>query len=590
MEALVDPKIAGLLDAEREALLRLKSLLERTDAAPETVAHLADIVAHLDALFLVVVVGEFNAGKSSVLNALFGEKLMEEGPIPTTAKITILRHGTEPMQRQLSEFLVERRYPSDLLRHLNLVDTPGTNSIIRQHQQITEAFIPRADLVLFVTSFDRPLTESERQFLTFIREAWGKRLVFILNKADLARSDEALRQVLEHIRSGCRELMDFEPQIFPVSAELAFAAKTAGQESVRATLWPQSRFEALEAFITETLTGPDRLALKLTAPLDAADRLAGSLAERLEARLHVLRQDEQNLAELNARLDDARAELRQGYGRYVAEVDNLLLQMERRGVQFLDDTIRIGKLKLLRDRDAFKEEFARQVVRDTDRQIEDRVTEAVDGLLKHALTLWNRTLGEFAERVREAGGERRAPAQGAYLYNRAEVFDAIMKEAGRRIAMYDLNEEARRILENARDAAALFVGAEAVAVGVGALATVVVTATAIDVTGGFIAAGVLAVVGLIFLPRQKRKAIAEFRERVEALRADMKKALSEQLDREVAASLDKVRETVAPYAAFVEQERQTLTEVTAERQALGAEIDRLRRAVRTQVGAVDIGT
>ncbi|HMB89220.1 MAG TPA: dynamin family protein [Rhodothermales bacterium] len=590
METLVDPQVDTLLTDEREVLTRLRQVLERTEAAPETVAQLGDVIAHLDELFLVVVVGEFNAGKSSVLNALFGEKIMEEGPIPTTAKITVLRYGEERMERQLSEYLVERRYPADLLKHLNLVDTPGTNSIIQQHQQITEDYIPRSDLVLFITSFDRPLTESERQFLTFIRGAWGKRLVFILNKADLAKSEEQLNQVLEHIRSGCQELMGFEPRIFPVSADLAYTAKTADKKAVREALWPQSRFAALEDFIVNTLGGPERLALKLTAPLDAGSRLSDALATRLSARQRILEKDEQNLAELNSRLNAARAELKDGYVRYITEVDNLLLQMERRGVQFLDDTIRIGKLNLLRDRDAFKEEFARQVVRDTDRQIEDRVTEAVDWLLKHALSLWNRTLNEFAERVREAGQGRRIPAQGEFFYNRAEVFDAIMKEAGRKIEMYDLREEARRILENARDAAAMFLGTEAVAVGVGAIATVVVTATAVDVTGGFIAAGVLAVVGLIFLPRQKRKAIAEFKERVDELRAEMTNALTVQLDQEVNTSLAKVSETVEPYAAFVKEERATLTDVTAEREAIDTEIARLRKAVGKQFGASDIGS
>ncbi len=588
MDALVDPKIAALLDRERALLLRLKALLERTDTAPETVAQLADIVAHLGELFLVVVVGEFNAGKSSVLNALFGEQVMEEGPIPTTAKITILRFGEERMERQLSEFLVERRHPSDLLRHLHLVDTPGTNSIIRQHQEITEDFIPRADLVLFVTSFDRPLTESERQFLTFIREAWGKRLVFVLNKADLAKSDEQLRQVEAHILSGCRDLMDFEPQLFSVSADLAFAAKTAERDAVREALWPQSRFAPLEAFITETLAGPGRLALKLTAPLDTAARLHEALAARLAARRRVLEQDEQNLADLHEQLGAARAELREGYRRYVAEVDNLLLQMERRGVQFLDDTIRIGRLGLLRDRDAFKEEFARQVVRDTDRQIENRVTDAVDWLLKHALASWSRTLSTFAERVRAVGAGRPGPAQGEFLYNRAEVFDAIMKEAGRKLEIYDLREEARRILENARNAAAMFLGAEAVAVGVGAIAAVVVTATAVDVTGGFIAAGVLAIVGLIFLPRQKRKAVTEFRDRIEGLRADVQQTLTRQLDREVDAALDKVAETVQPYAAFVEQEGAVLEEADTERTALEDDARRLLETIRTQVGVPDV--
>ena len=586
MDALVDPAVARLLDAERAALLRLQALLERTGAEAETVAQLGDVAAHLDALFLLVVVGEFNAGKSSVLNALFGETIMEEGPIPTTAKITILRHGAERMERQLSEYVVERRHPAELLRHLNLVDTPGTNSIVREHQRITEDFIPRADLVLFVTSFDRPLTESERQFLDFIRGAWGKRLVFVLNKADLAKSEEQLRQVLEHIRSGCRELMGFEPQIFPVSAEQAFTAKAgAGGEA----LWEASRFEALEAFITRTLTGPERLALKLTAPLDAAGRLAEGLAQRLGARRAVVEEDEQNLDVLRRRLDAARAELREGYRAHIAEVDALLLEMERRGVQFLEDTIRISKLRLLRDRDAFKEEFARQVVRNTDRQIEDRVTEAVDALLRQALATWNRTLGTFADRVRAAGAAHPGAAQSDFFYNRAEVFDAIMKEAGRRVERYDLREEARRILENARDAATLFLGAEAAALGLGAVTTVVITATALDVTGGFIAAGVLAAVGLLVLPRQKRKAVAEFRERVEALRAELKRVLAEQLDREVDAALARVGETVQPYADLVAQERAALDAAAGERLEVAAELERLREAVRRTVGEVRLG-
>ena len=171
---LVDSRLAPLFAAEQAALSRLQALLERTEAEAAVIDQLRDIVEHLESLFLVVIVGEFNAGKSSVVNALFGETLMEEGPIPTTAKITVLRHGDAPLERQLSEFLVEKRLPAELLKTLSLVDTPGTNSIVTQHQEITERFVPRADLVLFITSFDRPLSESERQFLHYLREAWGK--------------------------------------------------------------------------------------------------------------------------------------------------------------------------------------------------------------------------------------------------------------------------------------------------------------------------------------------------------------------------------------------------------------------------------
>lgn len=585
MDHLVAPNIAALLDGERDVLTRLAALLDRTGADPDAVDRLHEIIDRLDQLFLVVVVGEFNAGKSTVLNALFGEKLMEEGPIPTTAKITILRHGEEPMERQLSEYLVERRHPADLLRHLHLVDTPGTNSIIRQHQTITERFIPRSDLVLFVTSFDRPLAESERQFLEFIREAWGRRLVFVLNKADQARTEDHLTQVVEHIKSGCRDLMGFEPTVFPVSAEQAYAAKTAEKESVQATLWRESRFAPLEQFITETLTGPERLALKLNAPLDAAAKRLDALRTRLDARREVLVQDEANLAEVQDRLDAARQELEDGVQRHLTEVDNLLLKMERRGVQFLGDSIRVSKLTLLRDKDRFKEEFQRQVLRDTDRQIEDQVTEAVDHLFEQALALWQRTLREFNERLHTtadgAGADRKE-----FLYNRADVFNTVMREAERKIQTHDLREEARRILENAANAADTLQAASIGAAGLGVLSGVIALTTALDAVGGFglITAGVVGAAGLTVLPRQRRKAITEFEDHIEALRGDMKQALGAQFSREVDTSLAKLEETVAPYRRLVDEERTTLEDATAEHDALRETIDHLRQQVHEAVG------
>ena len=588
---MLTPAANELLKKERRLLTDLLALLKRDRIGEETQAQLADVIAHLDELFLVVVVGEFNAGKSSVLNALFGEKLMEEGPIPTTAKITILRYGTEPGEQTISDFVVERRYPAELLKHMNLVDTPGTNSIIRQHQVITEDFIPRADLVLFITSYDRPLSESERQFLEFIRGAWGKRLVFVLNKVDLARENEAmLNQVLEHIRRGCRELLGFEPAIVPVSAELAFAAKVTDSAAVRDVLAPKSRFGELETLMTKTLTGPERLAIKLAAPLNTADRLLVSIDARMAERRRLLDQDEGNLATLKGQMASVEAELREGYGRYIAEVDNLILEIERRGIRFLDDAIRIGNLGLLRDRDRFKEEFARQVVRDSEQQLEDRVTEAVDWLLRHALRLWNRTLNSFVEQLRTGSGKTIAGARSEFVYNREEVFNSIMKETRRRIESFNVHEEARRILEQARGAASAFLGLEAVAVGVGAVAVALASTAALDVTGGFIAAGIFAALGLIFLPRQKRKAIAEFTERVEGLRRDLKVAVTQQLDREIEAVLAKVADSAAPYVELVDKERAELTAITEGRDAIGRELTQIRGAVEKEFGKAAVGS
>lgn len=580
--SLLDERAEALLTRERDVLGRLRTALDRAGAEPETLRRLDDLAANLGEWFLVVVVGEFNAGKSSVLNALFGEALMEEGPVPTTDKITILRHGDAAQTHRKGDFVSERRHPAELLRGLTLVDTPGTNSIVREHQAITEDFIPRADLVLFVTSFDRPLSESERQFLHFIRDAWGRQLVVVLNKADLARSEDDLDQVKEHIRAGFASLLGFEPRVFPVSAQRAFDAKTSGDDAS----WRQSGFAELEGFLRDALTGDARLALKLSAPLDAADRLLGRLDDRLGERRAVLDSDAAGLSTLQADIAEQEAALREGAERYLADVDNVLLEMERRGTQFLDDTIRVSKLPLLRDRDKFKEEFGRQVVRDAERRIEERMGAAVDGLLRQVLSLWNRAYAHVAEQARRGAAKS---TQRAFLYNREEVFDDVMREARRTVDTYDLDEEARRLLENARSTAALFAGTQAAAVGLGAVAAVLVAATAFDVTGGIVAAGALSVVGFVLLPRQRRRAIAEFRERVEALRTDLKAALTAQFTEEADEALAEVRALIQPLVALVADERGALTELAEQHASLRADADALRADVRARYGEPDLG-
>lgn len=582
MHALLPPAAQALLDGERALLRSLRDLLARLDADEATLERLDAVLDGLDALFLVVVVGEFNAGKSSVLNVLFGARLLEEGPIPTTAKITVLRHGEAALTRQLSEYLVEQQLPAPLLQHLTLVDTPGTNSIVRRHQELTEAFVPRADLVLFVTSFDRPLSESERQFLAYLREAWGKRLVFVLNKTDLAGSEADLEQVQAYLRTSARELMGLDPLLFPVSARLAKAAQAAeGEEAQR--LWEASRFEALERFLKETLAGPERLALKLATPLDTARPLLARLDARLAERARLHAEDAARLAGVDAHLDATEAALHDQYGRTLTEIDNLLLQMERRGVQFLEDTIRISRLRLLRDRDAFKEAFTREVIRQQAHEVEARLSDGVDALLQQVVALWGWMQQQFQAQAQRTG------AASSFTYNRAEVLAAIRRAADRQLAAYDLNEEARRLLENARSAAALFVGMEGVAAGLGTIAALLIATTALDVTGGFVAAGAVALLGLFILPRQRRQAVQAFRERVEALREELRRALAGQFATATTEAVGEVRATVDPLRRLVETERVTLAEARDEAAALRARHARLGAEVERAFGPSAVG-
>ena len=581
MVHLLPSDASDLIDAERKLLGRLRALLLQLEPESDEDERVDALVEQLDELFLVVLVGEFNSGKSTVLNALFGEKLMEEGPIPTTTQITIVRHGEKKMTRQRTESIVERRFPSPVLQYVHIVDTPGTNSIIQKHQRLTEEFIPRADLVLFVTSYDRPLTESERQFLSYIRESWGKELVFIVNKADLARDEASLEQVIEHIKGGCREMMDFEPEVYPVSAELAFAAKTSNKESVGETLWERSRYAPLERLITQTLAGPQRLSRKLLSPLDTANAVLDRARRRLSQREKIVREDENVITALDEHLRHHEKELKEGYRRHLSEIDNLLYQLERRGLQFFEDTFRISRLELLRDRDRYKQEFSRQVLRDTNHQIESHITDAVDWLTEHALELWNSTLRRFAERVRAVGENRPVPDDDTYAYNRAEMVRRMMKEAERRTDIYDIEDESRRTLENARSTAYMMQYLEAGAAGLGALGIALIAATSLDIVGGLglATAGGLSVAGFSLLPRRKRQASDALKREVAALREEVHESLSWQFDQEIKNLLKGVREATQPYRDLVRDER-VLVEESGERlESIRGEVKKLRDRV-----------
>src|SRR5437764_4093496 len=233
-----------LLAENRRLLADLQQALARFDAAAEDQATLRRSALQLDELFLLVVAGEFNAGKSAFINALLGSKVLAEGVTPTTTHIHIIKHGDAVSRTPLESALDVITAPLELLQDINIVDTPGTNAIHREHEAITREFVPRSDMVLFVTSADRPFTESERAFLQGIRD-WGKKIVLIVNKMDTVETPGDVDRVLAFVAENARTLLGFAPEIFPVAARLALRAKESGDDALLA----RSRFDALERYV-----------------------------------------------------------------------------------------------------------------------------------------------------------------------------------------------------------------------------------------------------------------------------------------------------------------------------------------------------
>ncbi len=524
----------ALLRDERTALGRIRELLVGQGATADAIQQLRQAELDLDEPFLLVVVGEFNAGKSAFINALLGERVLREGVTPTTAVITRLRHAPSLIERRTGAVL-EVGYPLELLRDVVIVDTPGTNAILREHEEITSQFVPRADLVLFVTSADRPFTETERAFMDRIRE-WGKKVVVVLNKVDLL-SDHQVDEQVTFVREGVERLLGFRPTVFPVSAR------------------DKTGFGSLEDFVASTLDERGRLALKLASPLGIAERIGRTFVMAAEEKLALLAADLQLVESIDAQLGAYREDMRRDFTMRLSEVDNILNEMVVRGLEYLDATLRFGRIFDLFRQKRLSDDFERVVVGDAPERI-DRVShDLIDWMVDQDLRVW-RSVTEQVDRRR--GSSMDAPAErlaGSFEYDRRALLGSLGQTARGVIQRHDHQREATQLASSVRDAVTQATLLEAGAVGLGAISMALVGSAAADVTGLF-AASVLAGVGLWVLPRKRSQAKAQFRVRTEELRGRLLTALRDEFERELERSLQRIRDALAPYDRFVRTERQ----------------------------------
>lgn len=559
-----------LLAEERAALSDLRDLLVFQRANDADLGVLRQAERDLDELFLLVVAGEFNAGKSAFINALLGAAILREGVTPTTAAITRVRYA-ERQHESRDGAIVEVGYPLELLRALAIIDTPGTNAILREHEEITERFVPRADLILFVTSADRPFSESERAFMERIR-AWSKRVVVVLNKVDLLTTEQELTDQVHFVRQGVERLLGFSPELFPVSARLAQASRAEADPEARARLYAASRFDTLERYIVETLDDAGRVRIKLTTPLGIAERISRSYVAAAESKLSMLAEDLALSRSIERQIEAHRSDMQRDFSLRLEELENVLHAMRQRGDEFLDDTLRIGRVFDLFNRQRMRDEFERIVVADSAQRIDDIASRVIDWLVEQDVKLW-RSITDQVERQRRLAPD--APVQrltGSFEYDRRALLGSLGQTARDVVAQHNHRREAEQLAESVRGAVTQTALIEVGAVGLGAATVALVGSAAADVTGIF-AASVLAGVGFYVLPLKRRRAKEQFAQRLEALRERLLAAMREEFKRELDRTLQRVRDALAPYDRFVRAEQEETTQFS---QHIEASLERLR--------------
>jgi small GTP-binding protein len=558
-----------LLQEERSLLNELRVALVQFGADKEDKVALDHSIQQLDEFFLLVVVGEFNAGKSAFINALLGQAVLLEGVTPTTTQINILRYGSKQERVVIENNIQEIYAPVEILTEISVVDTPGTNAIIREHEEITSNFIPRSDMVLFITSADRPFTESERTFLGKIHN-WGKKVVIIINKIDILQNEDELTQIKTFITENAQSLLGMKPEIFPVSARFALQAKT-GQPQ----LWERSLFGPLENYIHDTLDEDSRLRLKFINPLGVGKHLTEHYLEFFDNRLNLLQEDLTLMSDIENQMAVYRKDMARDFMYRISDIENLLYEMEQRGVVFFDDLMRLVRVFDLLKKDKIQHEFKTKVVAALPQQMDKKVNELIDWLIDSDLRQWHAVTDHVADRKRKHQGRIIGDfGVGSFHYIRESLIDGIGRESKDVIETYDKTSEAREIAQGAQKAVAASAALEVGALGLGAVVTAIATTVAADVTG-ILLASFIAAMGLFIIPNKRRLVKKEMGGKISEMRGQLVSALDKHFQNEINRSLKHMDETISPYTRFVRAEKSKNTEAVSKLEKLKTDITRL---------------
>lgn len=263
----------GLLQAyesirqrEYELITGLLDVLPRiTQFDDEHVGQVRDALFHADHPFLMVFVGPFSSGKSSIINALLGTKdLLRIGPTPTTDRINILRWGEEARTMDSAGDSNTVFYPSPLLRRVSFVDTPGLESVFQNHEETTRKFLHRSDVVVLVMLATQAMSQRNLQYLQMFRQ-YGKKIIIVINQADLLTEDER-QTVLEYVQQHSKDRLGLEPPVWMISAKTGLKAHESPDGRDEA-LWQESGLHQLSDYVEKQLNDAERLRQKLQTPL-----------------------------------------------------------------------------------------------------------------------------------------------------------------------------------------------------------------------------------------------------------------------------------------------------------------------------------
>ena len=520
--------------------------------------------------YMFVIVGEVKSGKSSFINALLdaGREITKAAPQPMTDTIQQIVYGETEETIEINPFLKKIMIPVEILKEIAIVDTPGTNTIVEHHQEITESFIPASDLIVFVFEAKNPYRQSAWDFFDFINDEWKKKIIFILQQKDLLGADD-LAVNMKGVEEYAQKKGIDHPVVFAVSAK----QELEGQRK-------ESGFEAVRHFIKENITGGKAPVLKLLNSIETTENINNRIAEGIQVRQQqweadmAFREDIKNTlveqeGKSNAQVDILVENLVAAYERITREKERELKQ----GLSFFS---------LLKR--SFKSIFSKKS------SIKDWLHELAERLEKDMSTQMNAKLNEgvinLADSVQQMAKiiDLKIQNSQTILKNDHELFSNIAER--RANVLRELQETFSEFMnqtDNFKDDT-LFPDKQALSPnlatgsGMAAIGVILMSVTQgmfFDITGG-----ILTTIGIIFAgastSSSRKKIITGYHKEVQKGKERIETEISTKLKSYISHLKQKIDANFKPFDELLEKEAGTIDELRNKQEAIGKDLSTMR--------------
>ncbi len=473
--------------------------------------------------FSIFICGEFNAGKSSLLNQLNNQEIARVGFLPTTQEI--------------------ESYNPEGFGGLAFIDSPGTNSIIEQHQELTENYLQQADIILFVTSVERPLSKSEQDFLTLVDQTWARKIIVAINKTDLVNDDEA-RQIREYVSEGLGNILAEMPPVFAISAQTG-----AG-------------IDELKSFLLAFLADGEKIKLKLQGPQNSLLVYLNQLENQNQSIQSKLQSEKVIFDRTSRRIEERLEEYNLLFGIFGDNIDDLFTNLIQETNKLIDSNtgfLTVLKRRITKEEDFVEERLAKTIKEvQLDKNLQEIFKEATSTFLKYRDRIVREAKEDLSTAITVSEGDLALPPINT---NQLEV-----------------NEFAARIKEAAEEGLDSFwrLGITAAATGFGG--QLLFSAASADVTAFFIA-GLFALMSFNALPRKRKQVKAELEQTYRNLQENYTNTLKDSLAAELNKCLQQFADVIRPKQEEIAQKIATSESIATEAETIKAQIQKITTEV-----------